>query len=512
MRVLGKNGLEEKKSGSVEVGDIVCLGNEERVPCDMVILSTTQEMGQVYIETANLDGETNLKTKESIDLTKNLTTIEELLNLEGYLECENPNDDLHRFTANLHQALPDEHRSVKCGVSMDNLLLTGTRIKKTGTIYGVCVFAGMETKIALNSKIKRHKFSAVEKSLNMKFYIYLAFMFLLMILSGGLLFGQGIEFNDNASEGQFHTYMFKSDKPQDQEKSVGNWFYYLIVFFLIYNYLIPISLYVSVEVQKHCSSLFFGWDIDMYHEPSDTPAKCNNSDITEDLGLVTHVFTDKTGTLTENNMDLKYYCYLGAIRRVENLATENWNSLLQVMLLCHSVHVDDNLVYVANSPDEEALVQSCKENNFILKTNDLSGKLVVEDASTVPKYRCFQRLQELPFDSERKCMSVIVQDMVTGKLLLLCKGAENVMKQKAKCPNDREVKAIFDSVEKFSNGGLRTLVYAFKVLAKKEYDNFVAAMLEAKGLMEGRDEALQEVYESIEKDLLIVGSTGIEGN
>ncbi len=88
------------------------------------------------------------------------------------------------------------------------------------------------------------------------------------------------------------------------DRSFKEGFNISLVWLVLYSYVIPISMYVSIELQKFASSMFFSWDKKM-RDPdrgSEANPKCNTSDINEELGLVTHLFTDKTGTLTKNVM------------------------------------------------------------------------------------------------------------------------------------------------------------------------------------------------------------------
>ncbi len=523
------------QSQEIEVGDIVILGNESIVPCDLVILTSSNKVHQVYVETSNLDGEANLKVKKSPDLTKGL---KDVASFNGFIECENPSPSLQTFTAKLFKLDFENQSYKKCSLDMNNLLVGGTTVKKTDSVYGCCVYAGSETKLAMNSKITRHKFSTVEDSLNFFLFFFLGVMIMEMIVSsifsmflGKEYFVKGEDYKLERIEGTEKSYKtvlsdsYKSENddnwylysdvisdPEEDihEKSWSEGFLTLLHWFLIYNYVIPISLYCCVEIQRFAASWLFGWDLEMYEEERDIKAKCNNSDITEELGLITHVFSDKTGTLTENQMVLKKYFYNNEIYDVDNLSKEKWNTFIQNMVVCHNVQLgEDGNTYVAESPDEEALVQACKDNGFTLVDNSLSGDLKINHGKKVYHY---ERLNELSFDSFRKCMSVIARDTKDGQIYVYCKGAEVALldyDDAGKIKNPRHAK-LADAIQTFSSKGLRTLVYGYKKISKREHEDFVKRLKEAQTAMTNRPEKIRHAYSSMEKGFTIVAATGIE--
>ena len=131
------------------------------VPCDMVVLSTSQDHGQCYVMTANLDGETSLKTKHSSPLTKNMRSLEEIDKFVGCIQCENPNAKLDNFLGRMYSFGELNNHIETASLSPENLLLTGAQLKNTSEVYGVCVYAGQQTKISMNSLITHNKLSLI---------------------------------------------------------------------------------------------------------------------------------------------------------------------------------------------------------------------------------------------------------------------------------------------------------------------------------------------------------------
>ncbi len=224
-------------------------------------------------------------------------------------------------------------------------------------------------------------------------------------------------------------------------------------FLVLYNYIIPISLYVTLEFQKFFGSLFLVWDLQLFDPDTNQPAKCNSSDLNEELGLVEYLFSDKTGTLTENVMVFKK-CSIHSQLLVDTLDHQlvpSTNSDLQVsdrkvrkflemLALCHTVQVapkrltkstrnfkaslrDPNeILYNASSPDEKAIVEACSHYGVtFLGEREENGKVFIKLLSKGRKSRVFyEKLHTLEFDSDRKRMSVIVKDP-KGQIRLITK-------------------------------------------------------------------------------------------
>uniref|UniRef100_A0A672MMW1 Phospholipid-transporting ATPase n=1 Tax=Sinocyclocheilus grahami TaxID=75366 RepID=A0A672MMW1_SINGR len=268
----------ERRWAEVCVGDLIRLCCNEIIPADMVLLHSSDPNGVCHIETANLDGETNLKQRQVVrDLPQQGSEFVPE-NYSSRIECENPNNDLRRF-----RGFMEHPGKVRVGLHSENLLLRSCTVRNTETVIGIVVYAGHETKAMQNNSGPRYKRSKLECRLNMD---VLWCVVLLLLMLKMCTFG-------------LHNPIFMI--PDDTHPALAA-FYMFWTMIIVLQVLIPISLYVSIEIVKLGQIYFIQNDLDLYNPVLDTGVQCRALNITEDLGQIQFLFSDKTGTLTENRM------------------------------------------------------------------------------------------------------------------------------------------------------------------------------------------------------------------
>uniref|UniRef100_A0A8C2XIB9 Phospholipid-transporting ATPase n=1 Tax=Cyclopterus lumpus TaxID=8103 RepID=A0A8C2XIB9_CYCLU len=266
----------------VQVGDFVRLSCNEIIPADMLLLYSSDPRGICYIDTANLDGETNLKQRQVVSLQGVEFTAE---SFHCLIECENPNNDLSRFRGYM------EHPSgVRVGLHNGNLLLRSCTIRNTETVVGIVVYAGHETKAMMNNSGPRYKCSQLEKQLN-TYVLWCVLLLIIMCLTSAI--GHGLWLKNLKDP------IFQVDKETSPALAA---FYVFWTMIIVLQVLIPISLYVSIEIVKLGQIYFIHNDLALYNKQLDSRIQCRALNITEDLGQIQYLFSDKTGTLTENKM------------------------------------------------------------------------------------------------------------------------------------------------------------------------------------------------------------------
>ena len=491
-----RNGqMNDIKAEDINVGDIVYLTDNDMIPCDLIVLSTSLDHGQCYTMTANLDGETSLKTKQASPLTKNMRLSEEIDAFVGCIQCENPNPKLDSFLGRMHSFGELNNQIETCSLSADNMLLNGAQIKNTPELFGVCVYAGKHTKIYQNSLITSNKFSSIERALNRYLIAYFFILICMVVFCTIMTFQFGVEYVGSSPK----LTQFLSDPPQSKSSRkkevldeeihwyIGPDAYFndnfadilnaILQWNTLFNYIIPISLFASLEIQKFLGSMFVAKDRHFKDDKGENPAIVRTSDINEELGLVTHLFCDKTGTLTQNIMDFQKYSQLGKIFDICELSDEPWNLFTMGMTLCHSVQYTSGQ-FVASSPDEQAIIEKCNWAGFSFCGEDLDGTVTVCAKDQIHTYK---KLAELQFDSYRKCMSVIIRPKYASDkddedmIYLFVKGAETSVLPMCIGGPVEDTKKV---VQKFAEDGLRTLVYAYKTISREEL-NIFSEQLEA---------------------------------
>ncbi|XP_069035377.1 phospholipid-transporting ATPase IH isoform X5 [Lepisosteus oculatus] len=524
-----------KQSQKLRVGDIVLVKEDETFPCDLIFLSSSREDGTSFVTTASLDGESSHKTYYAVQDTKAFNTEKEVDSLRATIECEQPQPDLYKFVGriNIYQ---DRDEPIARPLGSENLLLRGATLKNTEYIYAVAIYTGMETKMALNYQSKSQKRSAVEKSMNAFLIVYLC------ILISKALINTVLKYVWQSDPNRDEPWYNQKTESERQRNLFLRAFTDFLAFMVLFNYIIPVSMYVTVEMQKFLGSYFISWDEEMFDDELGEGALVNTSDLNEELGQVEYVFTDKTGTLTENNMEFIECCVDGHVYIPHAICNgqilpgtsgidmidsspgaggkDREELFFRALCLCHTVQVKEeetvdgikkglqqssrsSSVYISSSPDEVALVEGMKRLGFTyLRLKDSFMEILNRD----DEIERFELLEVLNFDSVRRRMSVIVRSS-TGEYYLFCKGADSSVFPRVISGKVEQVKA---RVEHNAVEGLRTLCVAYKVLSREEFEEVCKKLNNAKLALQDRDKKLAEAYDVIERDFILLGATAVE--
>jgi phospholipid-transporting ATPase len=540
----------ERKWQDLQVGDILRIRSLEPVPADVIVISSSEPLGTCYIETASLDGETNLKIRQALKECSTVATDpEDLSEWSAIIECEGPNDRLYQFEGNM----VDPDTGVRAALGPNQMLLRGSTLRNTKWAHCIVIYSGVDTKYMKNGQKKKIKRTGIDRLTN---YNVIA-MFFVMLTLATICAVVAALFNSTESVRQ----MWYLEIPDVDFVSV---LFDVMTFVILLNNLIPISLYVTVEFVKFFQARLIDHDPKMYHGETETFAKARTSNLNEELGQIEYVFSDKTGTLTENLMVFKRFSAGGILygddidedqepvrssskpdhtteqcqfvdfqseELKDNLQDDAYSPLLKAFFrnlsVCHTVvperqdgDMESAPVYQAASPDEGALVEAAKHLGFYFfaRTPDkvtVRVRLPGDDDETVEEYGLIALLD---FTSKRKRMSVIVR-CPDGKIRLLCKGADTVVlerltKDESKLLHTPEGKSVVDEtlaqLTELAARGLRTLCIAEAELDEDELDEWLGVFHEANTAPSNREARVEAACELIEKDLVLIGCTAIE--
>lgn len=519
-------------SQDIRVGDILMLDTNERVPADCVLLqaistddenadsSSEDKTDTLFIRTDQLDGETDWKLRRAVAMTQSITSEEGLLHTQCVIEAEAPKREIYDFVGTLTSP-----SGVKEPLSLENTLWANT-VVASGRAICVVVYNGNETRSRLNASNPKSKVGKLDHEVNRVSKMLFLLLFSLSAMLTGL---RGF---------------------------TGQWILYFCRYFLLLSAIIPISMRVNLDMAKIAYSMLIENDKKM---PGCT---VRNSNLPEELGRIEYILSDKTGTLTQNEMSFKklhlgtmlfardalddIYQYAKAafqheLSMLEAMAPDvapadnrNVSMTLDPMLstlsdyrqrdystsrraqkqvqeallaisLAHNVtpvEEDGQHTLQAASPDEVALMKFAESVGVTLKERSMNRVVL-----RVPGgyEMSFDILAEFPFTSEAKRMGVIVQDRQTKNITLYVKGADTVMAKKVRYNDWLE-----EECGNLAREGLRTLVHAKRDLTAREHALFTDKWQVARTSSFNRKESMAAVQSDIERDMKLLALTGVE--
>lgn len=476
--------FEIVKWSDIVIGDCLKIVSREQIPADLLILGVSEKspaspQGLCYVETKSLDGETNLKIRLAMPNTYDkVTSGDSYLQLSGYIDMEHPNKLIDSFSGVLDLGLTGSGDSIsRESIGAKNVLLRGCSLRNTDWAIGVVINTGPDTKIMMSSTETKPKSSQLDTKSSEQITVIIGLLCLVCVAAAT---GQLIWNYDYDIKGIWYLHT-------DENPGVA-WVIKFFYSFLLHASCIPVSLYVSMSVARFYQSVFMNQDLEMYYEVTDSPAQVRTMTLNEELGQISHIFSDKTGTLTCNVMDFRKMSINGVsyglgiteigkaawklmgkdvpdeVVEAENLAhklsvphvsfydpkfTADVSAkgiqqkciaeFFRVLSICHDVipeRINGKIKLSASNPDDEALV--CASSYFGYQFADRRGGLVVLKKSAIENTtgmlfnddsateETVEVLDTIPFTSKRKRMSVIIREK-NGTVKLLMKGADTAM-------------------------------------------------------------------------------------
>ncbi|CAA6665564.1 unnamed protein product [Spirodela intermedia] len=482
---------------NIQVGDIVMVERDEFFPADLLLLSSSYEDGICYVETMNLDGETNLKLKQSLERR-------------------------HRFVRRTRFTVFSFASTAS---------FRDSKLRNTDYVFGIVIFTGHETKVMKNAMEAPSKRSKIERKMDKIIYVQISVLILIVSI-GSVFFG--IETKKDINGETFQRWYLRPDDTSDffdPNKAFLASFFHFMTGLMLYGCFIPISLYISVEIVKVLQSTFINKDREMYYEEADKPARARTSNLNEELGQVDTVLSDKTGTLTCNSMEF-VKCSIGGIAygdvETESLEKNPHHQDPDYWGYYKDSHCDQNNSIKGFSFSDARLMNgewSKQPHSDIIQkffqvlaichtvvpeVKNESTKILYEAESQMKLHLTYKILNIIEFTPSRKRMTVILRND-EGQLLLLSKGADSVMFDRLSEDGRASEAKTREHVNRYSEAGLRTLVVAYRELSEEEYREWNQMFEKANNsVSDNRGELVDAAADIIEQNLILIGATAVE--
>eukprot|EP00475_Leptophrys_vorax_P021255 TRINITY_DN28972_c0_g4_i1.p1 TRINITY_DN28972_c0_g4~~TRINITY_DN28972_c0_g4_i1.p1 ORF type:complete len:1066 (-),score=293.24 TRINITY_DN28972_c0_g4_i1:1463-4660(-) len=550
---VGGEKWDKTESKFLKVGDILKINKNEDFPVDCVVLLSSKADNTCYISTAELDGEVTPKVRSAVNAFKGTNEMD-CVRLRGSLTTVPPNKSLYGFEGTLIPADLDREMEKK-PLGDDNVVYRGSKLINTDWIVVLTFATGRETKLMLNRSPRIYKFTEFEKLLNQCVIISLC---LQIFVNGFIATGTTIVW-------EWPELKFSS--------SAYTWGYNFVTAFILFSYMIPIALYVSMEFVKLGQAKLMEGDehlmISTTLQTGDSvkqTMKVKSSNQVDDLGMIEYVFTDKTGTLTRNQMELSQVSIDGTIFYNDQIPAFEDKSNQSVKLVISEVFggeaeakndgerlgidadiarhfffnqlVNNSLIpkvkgqtgsdekedadalndidpmrmgYLGESPDEISLAEALRENGLFLQCRVSD---VVRARSLLPHRKIwdFTVFGMLKFSSDRKRMSVVAM-CPDGQYRIYTKGADSKivpMTREDTPEDDRRKKVAFEQLLEFAHKGSRTLVFASKVLSEEEFRKWKSEYDAASTSLVDREKKIEASFVAIEVNLTLNGCTAVD--
>jgi len=558
----------------LHVGDFVRIYSDDELPADVIILNTSDPEGACYIETKNLDGETNLKYRQSLRCGRSLRHARDCERAEFVIESEKPQPNLYKYNGAIkwnQKTASGAVQEMSEPITIDNVLLRGCNLRNIEWAVGVVIFTGRDTKIMMNAGITPSKRPRIARELNFSVICNFGVLFILCLIAALV---NGWSWGQTASSANYFDFGSWGGTP-----AMSGFITFWAAVILFQN-LVPISLYITLEIVRTLQAVFIFSDVEMYDDVTEQSCVPKTWNISDDVGQIEYIFSDKTGTLTQNVMEFKKATINGQpygeayteaqagmqkrlgvdvekegakaradiaeakVKALKDLRELHENPYLhddeltfiapdfvddlmgkhgeeqkqaneQFMLalaLCHTVMAEKQ---AGETPRMIYKATSPDEAALVATARDMGFTVLANSSdglrlNIMGEERFYTILNTIEFNSSRKRMSAIVR-MPDGKIMLFCKGADSVIYSRLKRGEQPGLrKSTAEHLEMFAREGLRTLCIAERELGEEQYQEWKKIHDAAATALEEREEKLEEAADRIEQELTLLGGTAIE--
>ena len=490
---LTPEGTERIKSSSIKVGDVIHLRKNQKIPADMIFLRTEETSGSVFLRTDQLDGETDWKLRIAATMTQKYANDEEMFEASPEVFAERPNREIYDFVGTLKGEREIEPLNLENTLWMNCVLASSSAI-------GCVIYTGRDTRAIMNQNVPKQKLGQIDRDITK---LVVVLFLITIILSVTMVSFRGLH---------------------------GTFVIYFFLYMILFSAIVPLTLRTNIDVARLVYNYMLTKDEKLPN------VIMRNTTLPEELGRISYILSDKTGTLTKNDMEMKKL-HLGTIafdsdsiseltfnvksfsaraekehktvvpvRGKRDMAHRIYDTIL-ALSLCHNVtpvvEDDGSTSYQASSPDEVAIVKWTEKIGLKLVSRSRTRMNIQTPQNTILE---FEILYVFPFTSESKRMGIIVKDLERGEIVFYQKGADTIMANIVQS-NDW----LDEECGNFAREGLRTLVIGRKKLSDEKFATFEERFKKAGLTIQDRKAALAEIVKSeLETELELLAVTGVE--
>jgi len=319
VKVYKNKKLRDMEWSNVKIGNLVKVKKDENFPADMLIIYSSNKEKNFYMQTSNIDGETNLKERDALDYTQKLfskkcfkKTHENLNNFfkmpNCILEVEQPNKNIYEINGSI---IFNGNWNDKKYFNIKNTAIRGAKLKNTEFVYGIIIYTGKETKIMKNIVKHRVKSASIDKWVDniVLIILILRFLYIIIFMLIGMFkrYKYLPSYDDSDKDRTIYEYIFYYRHQNGRKEPKNNFenIKFFTAHFISSGTLLPTSVVLLSAISKMIQSLFLEFLEIPLREKENQKMKCFSTELLSDLGSIKYIFSDKTGTLTKNETQFK---------------------------------------------------------------------------------------------------------------------------------------------------------------------------------------------------------------
>ena len=365
----------------IKIGNLIKIKKDEIIPADLFVLCSSNKDGTFYLQTSNIDGESNLKQREILmdtqkifykNNTKEQNYLEKLFkvyNDEGeekcYIEVDQPNKNIYDINGKIY------FDSKNIFFDINNTAIRGAILKNTQFIYGIVIYTGNETKIMKNFIKSKNKYAYLDKLVDniILVIIIIRIIYVLLFMTIGIYYRYKYipNYEDNNLRYEYLFYYRHNDGIIDKNNNLEN-LKYFTSHFILSQTILPTSVAVLLTISKVIQSLFIEFLETSLRLKPNQKMKCFSSELLGELGSVKYIFSDKTGTLTKNQTQFKACSIFTSLFDESNENSQTETFINKTKSLSHSqsnfslkFNTDNllNRLKLRNTPLNLANIENC---------------------------------------------------------------------------------------------------------------------------------------------------------